>query len=129
MFSGTLKAFIFKLFLPVYLIISIIFIALFGVRILPDLIVVFLNACTFAVICFMVLKKFIPFSASFDEYNQNSNVAIFIGLMLFVALFAGIHYSATLITYGIYLYLAFAILYLVTLWKRAFTITWDNIHG
>lgn len=129
MFSGTIKAFIFKLYLPVYLFISIIFIALFGVRILPDLIVVFLNACTFAVICFMILKKFIPFSASFDEYNQNSNVAIFIGLMLFVALFAGIHYAATLISFGIYIYLVIAILGLGTLWKLAFNISWDKIEG
>jgi ABC-2 type transport system permease protein len=129
MFSGTIKAFIFNLYLPVYLFISIIFIALFGVRILPDLIVVFLNACTFAVICFMVLKKFIPFSASFDEYNQNSNVAIFIGLMLFVALFAGIHYAATLISFGIYIYLVIAILCLGTLWRLAFNISWDQIGG
>ncbi|MBY0146880.1 hypothetical protein [Neobacillus niacini] len=129
MFSGTIKAFIYKLYLPVYLFISIIFIALFGVRILPDLFVVFLNACTFAVICFMVLKKFIPFSASFDDYNQNSNVAIFIGLMLFVALFAGIHYAATLISFGIYIYLVIAILCLGTLWKLAFNISWDKIEG
>jgi ABC-2 type transport system permease protein len=129
LFSGTIKAFFFKLYLPTYLFISIIFIALFGVRILPDLIVVLFNACTFAVICFMLLKKFIPFSASFDDYNQNSNVAIFIGLMLFVALFAGIHYAATLISFGIYIYLVIAILCLGTLWKLAFNISWDKIEG
>jgi ABC-2 type transport system permease protein len=98
MFSGTIKAFIFNLYLPVYMFLSVIFLALFGLRILPDLVVVFLNACTFAVICFMILKKSIPFSESFDEYNQNSNIAIFIGLMLFVALFAGLHYATILYT-------------------------------
>jgi ABC-2 type transport system permease protein len=77
----------------------------------------------------MILKKAIPFSESFDEYNQNSNVAIFIGLMLFVALFAGLHYATTLFSFGIYLYLLFAILCLGTLWKLAFTITWDKVHG
>jgi hypothetical protein len=77
----------------------------------------------------MILKKSIPFSESFDEYNQNSNIAIFIGLMLFVALFAGLHYASTLFSYGIYLYLVVAILYLGTLWKLAFTITWEKIDG
>jgi ABC-2 type transport system permease protein len=129
MFSGTIKAFIFNLYLPVYMFLSVIFLALFGLKILPDLVVVFLNACTFAVICFMILKKSIPFSESFDEYNQNSNIAIFIGLMLFVALFAGLHYASTLFSYGIYLYLVVAILYLGTLWKLAFTITWEKIDG
>ena len=102
MFSGTIKAFIFKLYLPVYLLLSIVFIVLFGVRVVPDLVVVFANACTYAVICFMILKKTIPFSESFDQYNQNSNSAILFGLMLFVALFAGLHFISTLISYGIY---------------------------
>jgi ABC-2 type transport system permease protein len=129
MFSGTIKAFLFKLHLPFYLLLSVIFLVIFVVRIVPDLIVVFLKACTFAVICLMILKKSIPFSASFDEYNQNSNVAIFIGLMLFVALCAGIHYATTLFSYGIYLYLVVAIICLGTLWKLAFNITWDKIRG
>ncbi|MFP7298317.1 hypothetical protein [Neobacillus niacini] len=129
MFSGTIKAFIFKLYLPVYLLQSVIFLVLFGVRILPDLIVVFLNACAYAVICFMILKKAIPFSSSFDEYNQNSNVAVFIGLMLFVGVFAGLHFVSTLFSFGIYLYFVLAVLYLGTLWKLAFNITWDKILG
>ncbi|MEH6995934.1 hypothetical protein V7075_25075 [Neobacillus drentensis] len=129
MISGTIKAFIFNLYLPVYMFLSVIFLALFGLRILPDLVVVFLNACTYAVICFMILKKSIPFSESFDQYNQNSNGAIIFGLMLFVALFAGLHFVTTLFSYGIYLYLVFAILCLGTIWKLAFNITWDKIQG
>ena len=126
-FSGTIKAFIFKLYLPVYLLLSVIFIALFGVRVLPDLVVVFINACTYAVICFMILKKSIPFSESFDQYNQNSNGAIVFGLMLFVALFAGLHFVSTLFSFGIYLYMVIAIICLATLWKLAFNITWEKI--
>ncbi|MEH7014594.1 hypothetical protein V7087_27925 [Neobacillus niacini] len=129
MFSGTIKSFIFNLYLPVYLLLSVVFISLFGARILPDLVVVFLNACTYAVICFMILKKSIPFSESIDQYNQNSNGAIIFGLMLFVALFAGLHFVTTLFSYGIYLYIVFAILCLATIWKLAFNITWDKIHG
>lgn len=128
-FSGTIKAFIFKLYLPIYLLLSIGFIALFGVRVLPDLIVVFLNACSYAVICFMILKKSIPFSESIDQYNQNSNVAIIFGLMLFVGLFAGLHFFSTFFFYGIYLYIVIAIIYLAILWKLAFKITWEKILG
>ncbi len=128
-FSGTIKAFIFKLYLPVYLLLSAVFIALFGVRVLPDLLVVFLNACIYAVICFMILKKSIPFSESFDQYNQNSNSAIVFGLMLFVALFAGLHFVSTLFSYGIYLYIVVDIICLAAIWKLAFNITAEKIIG
>jgi ABC-2 type transport system permease protein len=125
-FSGTIKAFIFKLYLPVYLILSILFLALFGIKILPDLVVVFINACLYAVICFMILKKSIPFSESFDQL-QNSNSAIVFGLMLFVALFAGLHYVSTLYSFGIYLYLGIVAIILGIIWRVAFNITWEKI--
>ncbi|MEC1153977.1 hypothetical protein [Cytobacillus horneckiae] len=127
MFSGTIKAFILKLYLPVYLFLSALFIVLFGVSIVPDLVVVFLNACIYAVICFMILKKSIPFSESFVEYNQKSNGGVLFGLMLFVALFAGLHFASTFVSYGIYLYLIIAIIFLGVIWKVAFNITWEKI--
>lgn len=128
MFSGTIKSFIVNLYLPIYLLLSIVFVVLFGVRILPDLIVVFLHACIYAVICFMLLNKAIPFSQSFDEYNQNGNGIIVFGLMLIVALFAGLHYLSTLFTYGTYIYLVMAVIGLWILWKQAFNITWEKIY-
>jgi ABC-2 type transport system permease protein len=129
MFSGTIKAFIFNLYLPVYLLISALFIVLFGVRILPDLVAVFLNACIYAVICFMILKKSIPFSEPFEHYNQNSKAGIVFGLMMFVALFAGLHFVSTLFSHGIYLYLVIAMLFLGIIWRLAFNITWEKILG
>lgn len=126
-FSGTIKAFIFKLYLPVYLLLSALFLFLFGAKILPDLVAVFISACLYAVICFMVLKKALPFSESFDEYNQNGNSAIIFGLMLIVALFAGLHFASTLLPYGIYLYLGVSIICLGIFWKLAFNISWEQI--
>ncbi|MBD8027495.1 hypothetical protein H9636_12610 [Ureibacillus sp. Re31] len=129
MFSAVIKAFLFKLYLPVYLFLSVLFIWIFGVRILPDLLVVFINACIYAVLCFMMLPKTIPFSESFDYYNQNNKTAILLGLMVIVAVFAGLHYISTLIHFGIYLYLVIAIVGLALLWKAAFNISWENIEG
>jgi len=119
MFSGTIKAFIFSLYLPVFLLLSVVFLFLYGGHILPDLVVVFINACNYAVICFMTLKKFIPFSESFDHYNQNNNAGTIFGLMLFVALLAGLHFGSTYIPYGIYLYLGLALIALWGMWKLA----------
>ncbi|MFY3792280.1 hypothetical protein ACOQFO_11460 [Ureibacillus sp. MALMAid1270] len=129
MYSGTIKAFILKLFLPVYVILSIAFIVLFGVRIVPDLIIVFLSACIFAIICFMILKKFIPFAESFDDYNQNSTGMVALGLSLIIIVFAGLHYFSTFYNFGIYIYLAALIIALIILFKTAFNINWDKIYS
>lgn len=128
MFSGTIKSFIVNLYLPIYLLLSIIFLILFGARILPDLIVVFFHACIYAVICFMILNKAIPFSYAFDEYNPNGNGIILFGLMLIVPLLAFLHYLSTFYAYGTYLYSVLAIISLVMLWKRAFNVTWEQIY-
>lgn len=126
MFSGTIKAFIFKLYLPVYLLLCVLFLALFGVKVLPDLIVVFINSCLYAVICFMILKKTLPFSESFEHVNQNNGALVF-GLMLIAGLFAGLHFISTLFSYGIYLYLVISIVILWMLWKKGFDITWERV--
>lgn len=128
MFRGTIKAFIVNLYLPVYLILCVAFIVIFGVRVTPDLVVVFINACLYSVICFIILKKVIPFSESFDAYNQNSNGGLLFALMLLAAVFAGLHFISTLMPYGIYLYLLLSILLLMIIWKKAFQITWEKIH-
>ncbi|WP_226527058.1 hypothetical protein [Metabacillus niabensis] len=126
MFSGTIKAFIFKLYLPVYLLLCVLFLALFGEYVLPDLIVVFVNSCLYAVICFMILKKSLPFSESLEQVNQNNGALVF-GLMLIAGIFAGLHFISTLFSYGIYLYLVISIVTLWMLWKKGFDITWERV--
>lgn len=74
-----------------------------------------------------ILKKALPFSESFDEYNQNGNSAIIFGLMLFVALLAGLHFASTFLPYGIYLYLGICSIGLVISWRLAFNVTWEQI--
>jgi hypothetical protein len=127
-FSGTMKAFLVKLYLPVYLILSLVFIYLFGIRILPDVILVFVNACLYAVVCFLLLKKSIPFSESFDTYSQG-NGGILLGLMAFVGVFAGLHYLSTLFTFGVYVYLLLSVVALYFLWRHAFQLSWENVKG
>lgn len=125
-FSGTMKAFILKLFFPLYLLLSVSFIWIFGIDILVDLIVVFVNACIYAIVCFLMLKKTLPFSESFDTANQNGGAKVFV-LMLIVVIFAGLHFGSTFIPFGVYLYLLFAIICLVLVWRSAFKMTWANI--
>lgn len=127
LFSGTIKAFLIKLYLPVYLLIGVLFTVLFGVRILPDLIVVFSSACLYTVICFRIIDKTLPFSESFDS-NQTSNGALMFGLMLIAGVIAGLHFICTLVPFGVYLYLVISIISLWLIWRKAFKITWEEVY-
>lgn len=61
LYSAALKVFIVNLFLPVYLILSIIFIGIFGIKVIPDLLVVFVTSVLYTVICSNYLKGTLPF--------------------------------------------------------------------
>ena len=121
-FKGTLKAFIVKLMLPVYILESILFIFIFGIRIIPDIFVLFFNILLFTVICFKSMKKSLPFSEKFQTSGQGEKL-IFIPLMILLGVLAGIHYFCTFINYGICVYLIILIILVTVLWKRAFNVS------
>ncbi|WBL13697.1 hypothetical protein [Sutcliffiella sp. NC1] len=127
-FSGTIKAFLVKLYLPIYLTLSVIFMFIFGVRILPDLLLVLVNACNFSIICFYILNKGLPFSESFDSSNEGSGTIIFL-TMLIVGLFAGIHLISTLINFGQYIFIVISLITLIVLWKKAFNKSWKTLYS
>jgi ABC-2 type transport system permease protein len=126
-FSGTMKAFIVKLYLPIYIALSIIFIGIFGIRIWVDLLVVFFQACLYAVICFLLTRRSLPFSESFDEQHSETSKSIL--LLLILPVFVGLHYLSTLISYGVYAYLLLLVVVIYFVWRSAFKVTWAKIQG
>lgn len=121
-FRGTLKAFISRLLFPVYIVECIIFMCIFGVRIFPDLIVVFLNILLFTVICFRTLKKSLPFSENFGVSSQSQGLSV-IPLMLLLGVLAAVHYVCTSVNYAVYAYIIVLIIADVFAWRKAFNIS------
>lgn len=115
-FRGTLKAFLVKLYLPIYLLLSVVFLLIFGMRIVPDLIIVLLNSCLYTIICFLTMKKVLPFSESFDAVKQSDGWKVFL-LYLIVGVFTGIHYLSISINYGIYGYIVLIFITNLLIWK------------
>lgn len=122
-FKGTLKAFLARLLLPMFLIESLIFLAVFGMNIIPDLLCVLLVLPLYTLICFMVLRKALPFSEPF-EATQQKEALLTLPLMLILAVFAGIHYFSSTIAYGVYMYLALLLVLNVAGWRNVFHIKW-----
>ncbi|MHB8129469.1 MAG: hypothetical protein ACYDEX_10760 [Mobilitalea sp.] len=125
-FKGTTKAFIIRLFTPIFLLEAIIFIAIYGTRIIPDLLIIFINIMIFNILCFTVMDKALPFSKGF-EVTQQSNTGLILILISLLAGMAGIHYLVFKITCGIYIYLILVFIINLILWKVAFNISPDKL--
>jgi len=121
-FKGTIKAFIIKLFFPIILFQSIIFTIIFGVRIVPDLLMVFLNMMIFNILCFLALEKYLPFSEAFQS-SQQGNGGITLILFMLLGVLAGIHFILTRVSYGVYIYLVLSFIVNLVLWKLSFNVS------
>ncbi len=123
-FKGTLKAFLARLFIPIYLVLSILFTILFGARILPDLIALLLAAFLYMVICFKVLGEgALPFSEPISEIQQGRGILVTL-LLAIAVVFAGIDWGVSTLLYGIYGYIVLLIIANLILWKKMFKLTW-----
>ncbi len=103
-FRGTIKAVLVRLFLPIFLVESVIFVMLFGIEVVPDLIVSLLAMLIYAVLAFRWVGLRLPFSEPFEMAQQRQRWAIWI-LLLMLGVLAGLHFISTLLPMGVYIYL------------------------
>ena len=120
-FKGTMKASLINLILPLYILISIIFMIIFKGRIFLDLVAVFLSILLFIVICFKLTTKRLPFSDSFEEMNRGRSF-IFIYLFLILGALAGVHYVSNMVNYGVLLYIIVLAISNIFAWGKGFNV-------
>lgn len=119
-YSGTLKAFFVKLYIPVFLLLSIIFVSIFGVRIVPHLLAVLLGAFLQTVITYRMMSTDpFPFMNSSEKVQSESSLLMFL-LNLLAVLFVVVHLIANSITGGIYFYLALLVVTNFIGWRMVF---------
>ncbi|AOY77965.1 hypothetical protein [Clostridium formicaceticum] len=116
-YKGALKGFVVKLMLPIYLLISFIFLFFYGFDILIDLILIFLNMILSIVLIFCLFDKKLPFSQDFEHVKHNSIMTMFIAGG-FSGIAAYIH--NLMISRGISLmpYIILVLIAIAFLWKR-----------
>ncbi|MBT2684988.1 hypothetical protein [Bacillus sp. ISL-37] len=114
--KAALKAFLFQLFLPLFLLVSVMFSFLFGLRILDDLAAVLFAALIYTAVCFLAGGKELAFSQPFDAVQQSGDIKIFL-LFLIIPVFVGLHFLALKLPFGVagYAILMFAVNW--GLWK------------
>ncbi|MBE6052497.1 MAG: hypothetical protein E7212_01085 [Clostridium sartagoforme] len=128
-FKGVIKGAIYKLMLIPYIIISIIFIIIFGPKVIVHLIIAFLAFILLMIINFKALKKEFPFSKKFEATNTGEGlVSLFISFAG-IALVLGIHFLISKNILGIFIYLIALIVINLILWKFTFKIPKEKLKS
>ncbi|WP_447402615.1 hypothetical protein ACE1MS_21495 [Lysinibacillus sp. fkY74-1] len=118
--KGSLKAFLIKLYVPLFLVLSLVFSYIYGIRIIPDLLVVLVTSWLYTLFCFLMMSNKIPFTKPYDEVGDAQGwktVLLFIPL----AMLAGLHYLiVSQAAFGPTIY--FIVLFFINMlvWKLAF---------
>jgi len=118
--KGSLKAFLIKLYIPLYIVLSIVFCFIYGPRIIPDLLIVLVASCLYTIICYIGFESKIPFTKPFDEIGDGQSWK---ALILFIPLgiLAFIHYLLTTsISYGTFIYFFVLVIVNFISWKFLF---------
>lgn len=119
-YSAAIKAFLAKLYVPVFLVVGMIYVGIFSFRILPDLVVVLLAAILQSLITYHMMKdEDFPYTRSF-EFAQDPGSARMFMLTLIIGAFVGVHFIARLFDFGIYIYMALQIAAIFVSWRRVF---------
>ncbi|QSF44848.1 hypothetical protein [Paenibacillus tianjinensis] len=120
-YRGMLKAAVLRLLLPLFVIESAIFLWLFGVRLVPHLIIVLLSLLVYSVLCFRLLPQALPFSEKYSAARQKDFTGSAFVQLFILILFAGLHYLVTLIPFGIYIYAPILVIANWWLWSVSFS--------
>ncbi|QNK40195.1 ABC transporter permease [Caproicibacter fermentans] len=128
--KGAAKAFIYKYIFPVFFFAGLIFSAIYGAKIIPDIILIFLNTLILMLLISGFSKKELPFCKDFQYTQNGSNLGLMILSMALSGAFAGVHFMLLrFFSPGIYLFIALSIGLILILWHTAFKVTWREIAG
>lgn len=118
--KGTLKAFLVKLFLPIYIVMCGVLIALFGVRIVPDLIGVLFTSFLYTVICYFMTGDELPFTQPSGQIDSGQGVKTLV-LLIPLALLAAIHVVISgFVPFGAWIFVALMVALNFVCWGTLF---------
>lgn len=121
LYSGTLKAFLCNMFMPVFMINAAIFLWAFGLRILPDIVIILLIGTALIPLTSKLLLRKPPFSESFSMAQQSDGWLVLLALPV-LGLFAGIHFYVQSIPAGIWIYIALLVIANAMLWTLLYPV-------
>ncbi len=125
---GALKAFIFKFNLPLITVLSLACVLLYGPRIIPDIILMFINMLLLLICFFRIATKSLPFSQEFQGMKQGTNAALSFALLFLSGFLALIHFGAKFIPFGVTVNIAVSAVITMIIWHYCFKTDWKDLE-
>lgn len=125
--KGALKALLSRIILPVYLFTALILILICGARIIPDIILIFINMLILIMLSFKMNNKELPFYRDFQTNQNYTVIGVMILLFIVCGACAGLHLFLQSITPGVAVNIVASLAILSGLWYKSFHITWKDI--
>lgn len=125
-FKGSLKGFLMKYIIPVYLIPSLLFLFVYKFRILIDTVVMLLNLILLSIIIFRAVSKELPFCRNFNYVQENTILPLIISLG-FCGISTAVHWGLKFTKYGMLAYSVVLLIIIVFLWRKSFNFRWKDI--
>lgn len=126
-FKGTIKAVIYKFIIPIFIIQSVVSIIIFSPKVIIQLVAIFVGTVLIIMITFMSMEKVLPFTQKQELVEVTGNIVPALVAMGSTGILALIHYGATTIPNGIYIYISILIIVCIILWNKIFNVKWENI--
>ncbi|MCI3921599.1 hypothetical protein MO973_15295 [Paenibacillus sp. TRM 82003] len=117
-YRGTTKAAMVRLLAPIVVLLGVVYTVLFGMGFLPHFAAAALGFCLYAVLCFRMLDKGLPFSESFVGMKGGGFLMILAAVM--VAAFALLHLAASFVPWGVWAYIALLLPANWYVWRKGF---------
>lgn len=127
-FKGAMKAFLYKYIIPFYLLTCAAFVMLWGTRIIPDLLVIFMNLILVMLLVFLLSRKELPFSRDFRTGQDEGAIGTALLAILLCGGMAAAHdLLITRLNYGAAINFGISSVLTIFFWRRCFCMDWHRI--
>lgn len=126
--KGAFKAGLLKFNVPIVGITCIIFIPLFGVRIIPDVILMLVNMVFLTTIMFAASSKQLPFCRDFQNMQEGTNAAMSFLLLFIAGVMAAVHFGVLHLPFGVTANIALSVIVTMVIWHYGFKVSWKDIE-
>lgn len=124
-YKGSLKGFLIKYVIPIYLIPSLVFLVIYKFKILIDIVLMLLNMILLCLLIFKKSSKDLPFCRDIN-YIQENNTGTFFLTAGFCGVSLALQWGLKSIKFGLPIYCVVVLLITISLWKKSFNISWED---
>lgn len=115
-FKGTYKGVFYKMILPVYTILALVYLWVFGLRIIPQIIAILFVIIILNLITVKLMDKHLPFSVSFKDGEKMDDLGITLFIFMLSGILGVVHYIINRLNYGVYIFILIELILIWILW-------------